>query len=224
MTLLRYASRLVPIGLGCGAFLLALTGCFESKVDIAVSADPSAASVQPAAVGKLSCPLCCSELSRSSLLLQAAKPATADTVDAVVELKTIKLAQLLQEIKGSTGKLVVVDLWADFCIPCKKGFPHLVEMHRRYAKEGLVCISVSVDDPKNREVALKFLKQKAATFRNYLLEDAAEVWQEHWNITAIPAVFLYRDGKQIAKFDYDDPDNQFTYDDVEKAVVKHLRK
>jgi hypothetical protein len=40
----------------------------------------------------------------------------------------------------------------------------------------------------------------------------------------VPAVLLYRDGKKLAQFDFEDPDKQFTYDDIEKAVVKLLGK
>ncbi len=174
--------------------------------------------------GDGTCPSCCSNVTRASLLARAVSSESPAEAPAPVELKTIKLAKLLEELKGHSGKLVVVDLWADFCVPCKKGFPHLVEMHQRHAKDGLVCISVSVDELKNQEAALKFLKKQQAAFPNYLLEDRAEVWQEHWNIVAIPAVFLYRDGAKIAQFDYEDPDKQFTYDDVEQAVVKNLVK
>ncbi len=43
------------------------------------------------------------------------------------------------------------------------------------------------------------------------------------NIGAIPAVFVYGpDGKEVKRFTMDDPNNQFTYDEVEKSVVALL--
>jgi thiol-disulfide isomerase/thioredoxin len=140
-----------------------------------------------------------------------------------VELKTVKLNALLKEIAGLKDKVVVVDVWATFCVPCKEGFPHLVELQKKYADKGVVCVSVSVDDSDAHAAALKFLKKQDAAFPNYLLDEAPPAWQDHWDITAIPAMFIYRDGKQLAKFTYDDPDNQFTHADVEKKVISLLK-
>ncbi len=159
---------------------------------------------------------CCCEPESRLTLLQKQK------AGATVDLRTVKLDGLLKEIAGHKGKLVVVDVWATFCVPCKEGFPHLVALHEKHGKNGLVCMSVTVDEPEVREAALKFLRKQNAGFPNYLLDEEPAVWQDHWNVKAIPAVFLFRDGKQVARFDYDDPDNQFTYADVEKKVVSLL--
>ena len=46
---------------------------------------------------------------------------------------------------------------------------------------------------------------------------------EKLNISVIPAVFVFGpDGKEVKRFTMDDPNNQFTYDQVEKAVVALL--
>jgi thiol-disulfide isomerase/thioredoxin len=190
------------------ALALILIGCRER---------PSAETESAESAQDLTCPNCCPPMSRASLLQQAAAP-------AAIELKNVKLDELQKELEGHPGKLVLLDVWADYCIPCKKGFPHLLELHRQYAKDGLVCVSVCVDELKNREAALKFLTKQRADFTHYLLTNRAEDWQDHWNISAIPAAFLYRDGKLIARFDSDDPDHQFTYEDVDKAVAKLLKR
>jgi hypothetical protein len=96
-------------------------------------------------------------------------------------------------------------------------------MHERYAKDGLVCTSVSVDDVEDKDRVLTFLKSKKATFANYLLDEKAEVWQNEWEFTAPPAVLVYgRNGKLARKFDNDDPNNPFDYADVEPLVQKLL--
>jgi hypothetical protein len=98
-------------------------------------------------------------------------------------------------------------------------------MHKKYASQGLVAISVSVDEPDNRDKALKFLQKQGATFRNYLLNEEAEVWQAKWKIKAPPAVFVFdRNNKRAGKFDTDDPDKSFKYTDVEEMVELLLRQ
>ena len=71
--------------------------------------------------------------------------------------------------------------------------------------------------------AEKFLKQKKAVFTNVLLDESFGGGFEKLNINAIPAVFVYGpDGKEVKRFTMDDPNNQFTYEEVEKAIVALL--
>src|SRR5262245_33375398 len=98
-------------------------------------------------------------------------------------------------------------------------------MHERYAKDGLVCMSVSVDELDRKGAALKFLREKKATFPNFLLDEAVAKWSERWSINGPPAVLVYdRQGNLARKFDNNDPDKQFTYKDVEKLAKELLNK
>jgi hypothetical protein len=98
-------------------------------------------------------------------------------------------------------------------------------MRQRYGKDGLVCLSVSVDELGRKEATLAFLEKMRATFPNYLLDEDAEVWQNQWKIKGPPAVFVFdRAGKRAGKFDGDDPERTFTPQDVEKLVNQLLRQ
>jgi thiol-disulfide isomerase/thioredoxin len=149
---------------------------------------------------------------------QAAKPLNT------VQLTVVDYKQLRGILKAHRGHIVVMDVWAQFCQPCRRQFPRLVKLSHDYADQGVICVSVSVDDPDERASVLKYLKSKKATFTNFLLDEDPSVWQDKWDITAIPAVFVYGvDGKIAAKFDHNEPQNDFTYDDVEDAVDELLK-
>jgi thiol-disulfide isomerase/thioredoxin len=140
-----------------------------------------------------------------------------------VELRAVKYADLAQAIRDQRGKVVVIDVWANFCVPCKREFPHLVELHHKYGSRGLVCMSLTVDPAESRDDALKFLVKQKATFANYWLDEKAEVWQERWRIIGPPAVFVFdRQGKRAAKFYSEDDNKPFTYAEVEKLVQQLL--
>jgi thiol-disulfide isomerase/thioredoxin len=135
-----------------------------------------------------------------------------------VKLEVIKRQQYLEIIKVQRGKVVVVDVWANFCPPCKAEFPHFVEMARRYAGRGVVFLSVSVDDAEDHAAALKFLKSRGATFPNYLLDEPPAEWQHLFNIPGPPAAFVYdTNGNLAGRFDHK---NQCTHKDVEALVQK----
>jgi thiol-disulfide isomerase/thioredoxin len=132
-----------------------------------------------------------------------ATPLAADPVG--VRLESASYADLAAEIKGLKGKVVLVDVWGSFCAPCKEKFPHVVALHEKFAKQGLVVISVSVDPPDDvdaRAAAQAFLMKQRATFRNLQLTDKAEVWQAKWNVVGPPLLFLFdREGKLASRWE-----------------------
>jgi thiol-disulfide isomerase/thioredoxin len=122
----------------------------------------------------------------------------------------------------SKPKFTVVDAWATWCPPCKENFPHVVEMNKKYGDKGVAVASLSFDDPseaKAVEAARAFVKEKKANFSNYLLDEEFGTGFDKLSFTTLPAVFIFGpDGKEMKRFTWDDPNNQFTYDEVDKAI------
>ena len=145
----------------------------------------------------------------------------------VVKLERLNWQQFQSRLAANKNiKYTIVDAWSTTCGPCKENFPHVVEMYRKYASKGLAVISLSLDDPTDKVAvaeAERFLKAKKAVCTNVLLDENFGDGFDKLKISAIPAVFLYGpDGKEVKRFTLDDPNNQFTYDDVEKTVVALL--
>src|SRR5947208_467270 len=64
-----------------------------------------------------------------------------------VRLESVRYADLVAEVTGLQGKVVLVDVWGSFCAPCKEKFPAVAALHGKYAGRGLAVVSVSVDPP-----------------------------------------------------------------------------
>jgi thiol-disulfide isomerase/thioredoxin len=172
-----------------------------------------------------------SQLSRILLLPAAAVVFAAFAASAQeqpaapkVELRAVKYDALKALIRSQRGKVVVVDVWADFCPPCKQAFPYMLQMQRRHANDGLVCMSATVDRAEARDAALKFLQEKNATIANYWIDEKETFWQDKFDTGGPPVVFVFdRQGRRAAKFDNNDPDKPFDHTDVEKLVAKLLQ-
>ena len=94
-------------------------------------------------------------------------------------------------------------------------------MHKKYAKDGLVAISVSLDGLDNKDNALKFLESKGANFTNLLLNDKVE-WLEKFHFSAPPAYFVFnRQGKWVQ---FKAEDGEINYPAMEKLVVENLKE
>jgi thiol-disulfide isomerase/thioredoxin len=156
-----------------------------------------------------------------------AEPPKEKTVDTSgVKLEKVNFNEYLKRIAANKAKYTMVDAWATWCAPCKENFPHVVEMHKKYAAKGLAVASLSLDDTEDSKAldeAKKFLAEKKATFPNYVLDEEQGVAFEKLAINAIPAVFIFdATGKEIRRFTLDNPNSQFTYDEVEKEVSELL--
>ena len=149
-----------------------------------------------------------------------------------VELEAITYEDLLKQIAASDAKLTLVDGWASWCAPCKENFPHVTAMAKAYSDAGLDVIAMSFDagtevpalDKNQIAEAEAFLKeQDLEEVQTYRLDHLQFDMFETFKIGTIPAVFLFdADGKEIARFTYDDPADQFTYDQVEAKVAEVL--
>src|SRR5262245_1760802 len=105
-------------------------------------------------------------------------------------------------------------------------------MRNKYAKDGLVVISVNLDGPledkeeskKKREKVETFLKDKKSTLVNVMLDEKDDVWAEKLNIEGLPTVFVFNpEGKIEKRFPNPDAES-FTHEDIEKLATKLLKK
>lgn len=72
----------------------------------------------------------------------------------------------LADFKGK--KYVLLDFWASWCVPCRKGNPHLLSLYSKYKDKGLEIIGVS-DDDSNHEAWKKAVeKDKIGVWRHVL--------------------------------------------------------
>ncbi len=94
------------------------------------------------------------------------------------------------------GKVVVVDFWASWCVPCRRSFPWLDEMQSKYGEQGLVVIGVNMDaDPAEAE---SFLKEFPVRFR--IVRDADGTIARGYDVIAMPSSYVIdRSGNIVAR-------------------------
>ena len=111
-------------------------------------------------------------------------------------VSTSAVASPPAELGELKGKIVLVDFWASWCVPCRHSFPWMNQMHQKYGDRGLQIIAVNLDDDK--AAAEKFLRETPARFT--LKFDPAGALARKFEVQAMPSSYLLDpSGNVIAK-------------------------
>ncbi len=132
-----------------------------------------------------------------------------------IKLPTVNGTVQLSELKG---EVVYLDFWASWCLPCKKSFPWMDDMQKRYSKQGFKVVAVNLD--KDKALADEFLKQKDVSFT--VAFDASGNSASKYKLRGMPSSYLIgRDGKVHAShIGFRDKDK----DKLEQVIKNLLNK
>jgi peroxiredoxin len=113
------------------------------------------------------------------------------------------------------GKVVLIDFWATWCLPCRAQIPHLSATYQKYHSQGFDIIGVSLDE--GRQKMANFTKENNMTWPQYF---DGQGWENElatkYAIRAIPMNYLLdSNGVIIAK----DLRGEALTQAVEKAVT-----
>ena len=97
------------------------------------------------------------------------------------------------------GKVLVLDFYATWCMPCRDSVPHLIGLQKKYEDQGLTVVGLNVGGPGDEEEVPAFAKEFGIQYAlatpdeelvTFLLSD----------VDAIPQTFVFdREGKLVKR-------------------------
>jgi thiol-disulfide isomerase/thioredoxin len=121
------------------------------------------------------------------------------------------------DLAALRGRVVLVDIWATWCEPCRRELPELEALHGTYKDAGLTVIGVNIDE--ERAVLDAFLRdQVKLSFP--VLHDPAQKVADRWAPPKMPTLYLVdRDGTIARVFPGEVPGQaQAVKDEVAKRL------
>ena len=122
-------------------------------------------------------------------MLAAAPTADWPTAAAAISVPDVTLQAAdgaAVRLSTFSGKVLLVDFWASWCVPCKTSFPALDAIYREYAPKGLEVVAVNLDE--QRKNADAFLA--AHPHRMTVLFDPKGIAPEAFGVKGMPSSYL----------------------------------
>ncbi len=125
----------------------------------------------------------------------AERSGNATTGDGRVEVgfpapayATVSLDGDSVSLAAQRGKVVLLNVWATWCHPCRTEIPELRAIHAKYQAQGLELIGVSVDTDGTDEAIRTFMRDFQMTFPVW--RDPDERVSTQFLVVGVPATFL----------------------------------
>lgn len=92
-----------------------------------------------------------------------------------IELKMKDLFGTEQNLSQYKGRIVILNFWATFCVPCREEMPDLATIQNEYAALGVQVIGASTDEVSERAKILQFIKETKVNFPIWMGATAADM-------------------------------------------------
>lgn len=123
----------------------------------------------------------------------------------VTALVPLDEAAYAKTVAANKGKVVLVNFWATWCVPCRKEMPLLAKMQTALAPKGFALVTVSADEADDEKAAITFLKNATIPGPAYIKrvkndDKFIASIDAKWS-GALPALVLYdKTGKKVKVF------------------------
>jgi thiol-disulfide isomerase/thioredoxin len=174
-------------GLGFLYWLIANEHKSDTPAPTAASDATSAvAAVWPAKIGK--------ELAKGELAAFVVKPQR----DPVPDIRFLNEKNEETSLSKWRGRVVLINLWATWCIPCRKEMPALATLQKQLGGEDFEVVAISVDR-KGANASAAFLIENGSTALQLYTDASAAVLDELKAVGLPASVLIDRQGREIGR-------------------------
>src|SRR6266404_2337711 len=104
-----------------------------------------------------------------------AEPAAQSVIGSEAEMVLNDLFGVEQRLSAYRGRIVVLNFWATYCVPCRKEMPDLAAIQNQYAALGVQVIGAAADDMSALAKVRQFIKDTKLNFPVWLGATAADM-------------------------------------------------
>ncbi len=121
-------------------------------------------------------------------------------VGTEVDLTLQDLFGVDQKLSALRGRIVVLNFWATYCIPCRKEMPDLAAIQSQFAALGVQVIGAAADSAADKPKVMRFIKEAKLNFPVWLGASAEDMAKFGLGSALPGTVIIGRDGKIVATY------------------------
>ncbi|HWN09892.1 MAG TPA: TlpA disulfide reductase family protein [Pyrinomonadaceae bacterium] len=126
-----------------------------------------------------------------------AEQEAAKVIGSEVDLSLKDLLGNPQGLSSLKGRIVVLNFWATYCIPCRAEMPDLAAIQNEYAALGVQVVGASTDELKDRAKVLQFVKETKVNFPIWMGATTADMMRFGLGGALPGTVVIGRDGRVV---------------------------
>jgi thiol-disulfide isomerase/thioredoxin len=127
------------------------------------------------------------------------------------------------------GKVVIIDFWGSWCVPCRKSHPDLIALYEKYKSKGLEIVGVSNEDPsgrKSKEIRdqgwRKAIEEDGINWLHVLIDPEINDISKAYDVLGYPTKFLVdQEGRFVMRLVGNSPQ---THEAMVKKIEELLSK
>ncbi len=121
--------------------------------------------------------------------------------EAILQTENKDLDGKILKFADYKGKVVLINLWATWCGPCRAEMPHLIEMQEKYKDKGFEVVGLDVDEESVEEIN-NFAKEMKLNYKlGFADEKTVSAFIKLTKLSGIPqTILINRDGRMTGIF------------------------
>lgn len=134
-------------------------------------------------------------------------------------LQTIDGKSFTLQSNFKQGKVVLLDIWATWCPPCRAEIPYLVDLNKKYKGKPVTFVGVAIDQSKSDVSA--FAKKQKINYTIVSDPNGASIGSKY-QVKGIPATYII-DKKGVIRFVHSGFGGKSEIDKMDKEIASLLK-
>lgn len=167
--------------------------------------------------------------------VSANRKTKSNSPGAVIRDKTIQSVNDLEltqsdgkkfKFASLKGKVILVDVWATWCGPCREQTPKLAALQQKYRDKGLAVVGLSLDEKSDEAEVLKFMKEAGVNYTIAYASDKVsgaflDGTEDETGSAPIPQLFVIgKDGRVVEHLIGNNPNHSIAR--LEEVITAQL--